>query len=87
VCARPLPERNQTKNDVRKNLAQSKQIGISWSIEEVQEVRLDLTNAQAWEVFQLVERCHDANFGITLGTLDMAARTSLGDRADPTTNK
>ncbi len=66
-------------NDVHKYLAQSQQIGIVWSIEDVQEVRPDLTNAQAWEVLQLVERCHDANFGVSWDTLDMAAQTLFGD--------
>lgn len=70
--------------DVQKYLAQSQQTGIVWSIEDVQEVRPDLANAQAWEALQLVERCHDANIGVSWDTVAMAAQTLFGD---PTKNK
>jgi hypothetical protein len=68
-----------TEIDVHKYLAQSQQIAIVWSTEDVKEVRPDLTDAQAWEVLQLVERSHDANFGICWETLDYAAHTLYGD--------
>ena len=48
-------------------------IAIIWNIEDVQEVRPDLTDEQAAEVLQLVEDRHDANFGINWQSLDDCA--------------
>ncbi len=70
-----------TEIDVHKHLAESQQIAIVWSIQDVKEVRPDLTDAQAWEVLQLVERSHDANFGVSWETLDAAAHSLFGDTA------
>jgi hypothetical protein len=42
--------------DVHVLLAPRRQIASIWSIEDVQEVRPDLTDDQAWEVLQQVER-------------------------------
>jgi hypothetical protein len=70
-----------TEIDVHKLLAQSGQIAIVWCIEDVKEVRPDLTDDQAWEVLQLVERSHDANFGVSWETLDSAAHSLFGDAA------
>jgi hypothetical protein len=39
-------------------------ITIIWSTEDVHEIRPDLTDQQAAEVLQLVERNHDAECGI-----------------------
>ena len=44
------------KIDVHVLLAPRRQIASIWSIEDVQEVRPDLTDDQAWEVLQQVER-------------------------------
>ena len=39
-------------------------IEISWHIDDVKEVRPDLTDAQAREVLQEAKRRHDATIGI-----------------------
>ena len=39
-------------------------ITISWHIDDVKQVRPDLTNSQAREVLDLCESEHDANQGI-----------------------
>jgi hypothetical protein len=54
-------------------LTERKQIAAIWSVEDVQQERPDLTEGQAWEVLQLVKRCHDCDFGINWETLRIAA--------------
>ncbi len=52
---------------------ENKTIAITWNIEDVQSVRADLTDDQAWEVLCLVDDTHDANLGINWGLLEVAA--------------
>ena len=63
-------------------LAERSQIAIIWSIEDVQEVRPDLSQDQAWEVLQVVSRRHDATLGVTWETLDYASQSLFGDAPD-----
>jgi len=49
------------------------QIATIWSIEDVHDVRPDLTDEQAWEVLEYVGRKHDAEWGITWTTLETVA--------------
>ena len=59
--------------DIHALLAQRKQIAAIWSIEDVQGVRPDLTEEQAWEVLEEVGRKHDAEYGISWITLETMA--------------
>ena len=59
--------------DLKELLAQHGLIAHLWSIEDVQEVRPDLSDEQAWEVLQLCDRRKDSNLGITWETLDILA--------------
>jgi hypothetical protein len=77
-------ERNQTTAtnhdiDIHALLADRKQIALVWSIEDVQEVRPDLTDKQAWEVLQQVKSGHDATLGVNWETLEWAAQDLFGD--------
>jgi hypothetical protein len=45
-------------------------ITITWDTSDVQEVRPDLTDDQAWEVLCLAKAEHDANIGINWDILD-----------------
>ena len=65
--------------DIDAILADRKQIALIWSIEDVQEVRPDLTDEQAWEALQQVKSDHDATCGVTWETLEWAARDLFGD--------
>ena len=49
------------------------QIAVIWSVEDVQEVRPDLTEEQAWEVLQTCEKRHDCEQGITWFSLEWVA--------------
>ena len=70
------------KIDIEAVLTERREIAIIWSIEDVTEVRPDLSEDQAWEVLQLVRRKHDANSGVTWLTLEYAADTLFGDAPD-----
>ena len=63
-----------TEVNVHELLASRGQIALVWGVEDVQEVRPDLTDEQAWQVLQRVEHKHDATLGITWDTLEWAPR-------------
>ncbi len=69
----------QPETDIHQLLAERRQIAHIWGIEDVQEVRPDLSEAQAWEVLQHVDHHKDAGLGITWLTLEMAAEMLFGD--------
>lgn len=74
-----------TRIDVHELLAGRKQIAAIWSIEDVQEVRPDLTAEQAWEVLERAGDKHDAEYGISWATLEIVAEDLFGDA--PETNE
>jgi hypothetical protein len=59
--------------DIHALLAERKQIALIWSVEDLQAVRPDLDDEQAWAVLQEVEHRHDASIGVTWDTLEYAA--------------
>src|SRR5208283_4247052 len=65
--------------DIHELLAKHRQIAAIWGIEDVQSIRPDLSEQQAWEVLQRVDRCMDSELGITWDTLEMAAEDLFGD--------
>jgi len=68
--------------DIHSLLAERKQIAIIWTIEDVQEMRPELGDDQAWEVLQIVSRRHDATLGVTWETLECVAQDLFGDAPD-----
>jgi hypothetical protein len=44
-------------------LAQRRQVGVVWAVEDVQGVRPDLDDDHAWEVLQECRRVHDCELG------------------------
>lgn len=58
----------------RSTLRTHQQIAAIWSVEDVLEIRSDLTENQAWEVLQQVDGYHDADHGVTWDTLRWTAR-------------
>ena len=65
--------------DIDALLAERKQIAVIWGVEDVQQVRPDLTDDQAWEVLLYVRRHHDAEFGVNWQTLECIAEDLFGD--------
>jgi len=68
-----------TEIDIHTLLALHRQIAIVWSIEDVQEVRPDLTEDQCWQVLQFAKRGHDAECGINWETLEYVACALFGE--------
>lgn len=48
---------------------ETKTIAIEWCVDDVLEIRPDLTSDQAWHVLETNYFEHDANVGITWDTL------------------
>lgn len=59
--------------DIQAALERQCQIAAIWSIDDVREIRPELTDHQAWEVLQRVAAYHDASHGITWQSLEDAA--------------
>ncbi len=55
-----------------------REISIIWSTEDVQEVRPDLTDDQAWQVLQAAKKDHDATIGINWSVLECHAEMLFG---------
>jgi len=64
--------------DLHELLAARHKIAAIWCIEDVQAVRPDLTDDQAWEVLQDAQRKHDAMMGISWDTLEILAEDLFG---------
>ena len=73
-----------SKLNIEAILAKRRQIAAIWGIEDVQSIRPDLSDEQAWQVLQMVDRHKDAELGITWLALEMAAEDLFGDA--PETN-
>jgi len=72
--------------DIHAVLAEKRQIADVWGIQDVQSVRPDLDDDQAWEVLQRVRRQYDAATGINWDVLawyagEIADAASLPDEA------
>jgi hypothetical protein len=51
--------------DIHELLKQRRQVAAIWSLEDVQHIRPDLDDHQAWEVLQAYDRKHDCEQGLT----------------------
>jgi hypothetical protein len=65
--------------DLDELLSSHCKIALVWCIEDVQDVRPDLTNEQAWEVLRQVKHNHDADIGVNWYTLEWNAEDLFGD--------
>lgn len=60
-------------------LAERHAIAIVWSVDDVRQMRPDLTHHQAWAVLLFCQRTYDCDVGITLPVLKRAAITLFGE--------
>lgn len=65
--------------DIHDLLAERRQIARIWGIEDVQGIRPDLSEEQAWEVLQAVKDSHEADIGINCSVLECHAEMLFGD--------
>lgn len=63
-------------------LARRKEIAAVWGVEDVLEIRPDLTENQAWAVLEAAANDHDATIGINWDVLVSHADTLFGDAPD-----
>jgi hypothetical protein len=75
--SRPAP--NMGDPDIHALLAKHREIAVIWCIEDVQEVRPDLTYDQGWEVLQQSKHKHDSTIGINWDVLDCHADMLFGN--------
>ena len=68
--------------DIDAYLAKRRQIAVTWSIEDVQEIRPDLTEEQCWEVLQQARQEHAAAIGINWSVLECHAEMLFGFAPD-----
>jgi len=50
-------------------LAERRQIATYWGVDDVQQLRPDLSGDQAWEILQQVDLAHDRDHGLTRNTI------------------
>jgi len=67
------PESFDVNRHVRELLAKHHSIAAIWHIDDVKDIRPDLTDEQAWEVLEQVGDIHDAEWGINWTTLETVA--------------
>ncbi len=68
--------------DIHRILRSRRQIAIIWNVDDVLEIRPDLTEDQAWDVLQAVEDDHDANVGICWNVLEYHAACLFGSASE-----
>ncbi len=73
--------------DLDEQLAGHRKIAVVWCIEDVQDVRPDLTDEQAWQVLRQVKRNHDADIGVNRYTLEWNAEDLFGDAPETATEQ
>lgn len=70
---------HSVETDLHDLLHEHRLIAHIWSVDDVQSVRPDLNDDQAWEVLLGVEKCLDCSFGITWEIIEAAAIARFGD--------
>jgi hypothetical protein len=68
-----IPEEDEIDVDIQELLAENRQIAHIWGVDDVQKLRPDLDDDQAWKVLQAVDDHLDCNVGITCESVEMVA--------------
>ncbi len=78
-----FPDEEDIDVDIHELLAKNRQIAVLWSVEDVQSVRPDLSDDQAWEVLKMVGHNADQELGICWLSLEGAAEDLFGEAPEP----
>ena len=78
-----IPEDHEFDIDLHETLAENRQIAHIWGIGDVQDLRPDLDDDQAWQVLQDVERRLDSQYGISWDTIEIVADELFGPKPNP----
>lgn len=62
-----------TDYDIDELLKQRRQVAVIWSIDDVQEVRPNLTDDESWEVLQACRKYHDCTVGFSWDHIECVA--------------
>jgi hypothetical protein len=68
-----------SNSDIHGALAERREIAVIWCVEDVLEVRPDLSEESAWAVLQACKRGHDANLGISWDVIRCVADELFGE--------
>jgi hypothetical protein len=69
-----MPKQPMDMDDIKAELKKHGYVAILWSVDDVKEIREDLTDGEAFLVLEQCAHEHDASLGITWDTLrDVAA--------------
>jgi hypothetical protein len=60
-----------------------KEIAAVWFVQDVLDIRDDLTEDQAWQVLQRIDRDHDRDLGITKDVLRQTAEAMFPKKPNP----
>jgi len=77
-----LPDEEEFDVDIHEILTENRIIGHLWGIEDVQEVRSDLDDNQAWQVLQTVEERLDSQYGMNRDTIEIIANELFGSKPE-----
>lgn len=59
--------------DIKELLLRQRQVAVIWNIDDVQSVRPDLTDNQAWDVLQRCKFVHDCEVGFNWLLIEIVA--------------
>jgi hypothetical protein len=68
--------------DIHELLAQERKIAHVWGTDDVQEVRPDLDDGQAWQVLQTIDKRLDSESGICWETIEIVADELFGPKPE-----
>jgi hypothetical protein len=68
--------------DIDELLQERRLVAVIWSVGDVQEVRPDLTDDQAWQVLKECDRQQDCEAGFTWSHIDTVANNLFGPPYD-----
>ena len=77
-----IPEEHEFDIDIHELLAQERKIAHIWGIDDVQCIRPDLDDDQAWRVLQDIERRLDSQYGISWDTIEIVADELYGPKPE-----
>ena len=80
--ATELPHADKALIDIHDLLTERRQVAVLWSTEDVQSVRPDLDDDQAWEVLQRCRKVHDCDIGFNWLLIETVADDLFPNEGD-----
>ncbi len=77
-----IPEDHEFDIDIHELLSENRKIAHIWGIDDVQGLRPDLNDDQAWQVLQTVDGYLDSDHGVTWDTIKLTADELFGPKPE-----